>query len=72
MRSYRIVIEYTDASTKRRDHPEHWDWQDLLASEVDEAVSLVSVTKISTPAGHKEDIEYPTKHRLETLGDPEE
>lgn len=56
MRSYRIVIEYTDASTKHRDHPEHWDWYDLLASEVDEAVSLISVEKISTPEGHKEDL----------------
>lgn len=56
MRSYRIVIEYTDAATKHRDRPEQWDWHDLLAPDADEAVSLVSVTKIPTPQGHKEDV----------------
>ena len=56
MKSYRIVIEYTDASDFPRNHPVLWDWNDLLAGDLDEAVSVVSVEDIEPPAGHVEDI----------------
>jgi hypothetical protein len=55
MRSYRITIDYTDAST-HRDRPDHWDWHNLIAAEHDEAVSFVSAEPIPTPEGHKEDL----------------
>ncbi len=54
MRSYRIVLEYTDASDFPRDYPTAWRWHDLLAADMDEAVSVVSVEDIETPAGHRE------------------
>jgi hypothetical protein len=58
MKSYRIVIEYTDASNSLyRNPPEHWDWHDLLAGDADEAVSFVSAEPIPTPEGHKEDLQ---------------
>lgn len=53
MKSYRIVVEYTDASN-HRDAPTKWDWSALLAGENDEEVSLVEVTEIPTPEGHLE------------------
>lgn len=63
MRSYRIVLEYTDASDTSgfaprppRSAPEHWDWHELIAGCHDETVSLVSVEEIPTPEGHKEDL----------------
>lgn len=57
MRSYRIVIEYTDASKYPRDNPSNWDWHELVAMDSDEAVSLVSVEDIQTPEGHTEDLQ---------------
>ena len=56
MKSYRIVLEYTDASDFPRDYPTAWRWHDLLAPDIDETVSVVSVEEIETPEGHKEDI----------------
>ena len=56
MKSYRIVIEYTDASSFLRDHPARWDWHYLLAPGIDEAVSVVNVEEIETPEGHKEEL----------------
>lgn len=56
MRSYRIVIEYTDAAKYPRNEPQYWDWHDLIAAESDETVSLVNVEEIPTPEGHKEDL----------------
>lgn len=64
MRSFRIVLEYTDASgyAKRtapqplRTAPQLWDWHALVAAESDETVSVVSVEEIPTPEGHKEDL----------------
>ena len=56
MKSYRIVLEYTDASDFPRNHPVLWDWHDLLAADLDEAVSVVNVEEIETPEGHKEEL----------------
>lgn len=56
MKSYRIVIEYTDASDFPRNHPTLWDWHDLIAADLDEAVSVVNVEEIETPEGHKEEL----------------
>lgn len=56
MRSYRIVIDYTDADDFNG-HPETWDWWDLLEIGQHEAVSVVSVDEIPTPEGHKEDLQ---------------
>ena len=56
MKSYRIVLEYTDASDFPRNHPTLWDWHDLLAGDMDEAVSVVNVEEIETPEGHKEEL----------------
>lgn len=55
MRSYRIVLEYTDASGFRN-RPDLWDWHSLLAADPDETVSFVSAEPIPTPEGHKEDL----------------
>ena len=58
MRSYRIVIEYTDASGyAMRNAPELWDWHALIAADPDETVSFVSVEEIPTPEGHTEDLQ---------------
>jgi hypothetical protein len=56
MKSYRIVIEYTEASDFPRNHPILWDWHDLTAADMDEAVSVVNVEEIETPEGHKEEL----------------
>lgn len=57
MRSFRIVLEYTDASGyAMRNAPQLWDWHALVAAEPDETVSVVSVEEIPTPEGHKEDL----------------
>lgn len=57
MRSFRIVLEYTDASGyAMRNAPQLWDWHALVAAEHDETVSVVSVEEIPTPEGHKEDL----------------
>ena len=56
MKSYRIVLEYTDASSFPRDYPTRWDWHDLIAADMDEAVSVVNVEEIETPEGHKEEL----------------
>ena len=53
MKSYRIVLEYTDASDER-DSPYKWDWHDLIAGAHNEEVSLVEVSEIPTPEGHLE------------------
>ena len=58
MKSYRIVIEYTDASTPPWDRPtpDRWDWWDLLAAGSDEVVSFVEYEEIATPPGHVEQL----------------
>jgi hypothetical protein len=56
MRSYRITIDYTDAS-RFRDRPDQWDWHSLLANDSDETISFVSAEPIPTPEGHKEDLQ---------------
>lgn len=55
MKSYRIVIEYSTTNYKQG-HPSNWDWHDLLASNPDEAISLINVEAIPTPEGHLEDL----------------
>lgn len=55
MRSYRIVLEYTDDSDMNG-HPVTWDWWDLLDIGVDEVMSVVNVEDIETPEGHKEEL----------------
>lgn len=52
-RSYRIVLEYT-TDDMITNHPELWDWHDLIAGSADETVSVVAVEDIETPAGHVE------------------
>jgi len=59
MKSYRIVLEYTENTQMdgiEYHRPETWDWHTLLDIRVDEAVSVVSVEEIDTPEGHLEDI----------------
>lgn len=56
MKSYRIVIEYTDATDGDNGHPETWDWWTLINIGTKEAMSVVSVDDIETPAGHVEEI----------------
>lgn len=56
MHSYRIVIDYTDAS-EMNGHPETWNWWTLLDIGGNEAVSVVSVEDIPTPEGHKEELQ---------------
>ena len=56
MRSYRIVLHYTDASNMNG-HPETWDWWDLLDVGVDEALSVELVEDMETPQGHLEDLQ---------------
>ena len=55
MQSYRIVLEYTTSNPDVYP-PDTWDWWDLVAPGVDEAVSIVSVEEIEPPAGHVEEI----------------
>lgn len=57
MRSYRIVIEYTDCTKGMNGHPETWDWWDLLKITDNEALSVANVEEIETPEGHKEDLQ---------------
>lgn len=58
MRSYRIVLEYTDhTNDDEYGHPETWNWWTLLDIGIEEAVSVVSVEDIPTPEGHKEDLQ---------------
>lgn len=56
MRSYRIVIEYTDNAHGWPEDPHQWDWHSLLNISTNEAVSVVNIEEIPTPAGHKEDL----------------
>ena len=56
MKSYRIVIEYTDAHPDVRPTPDYWDWWDLLAQGEDEVVSFIKYEEIETPAGHVEQL----------------
>lgn len=56
MRSYRILLEYTDC-TPHNGHPETWDWWDLLDIGVEESLSVVNVEEIEMPEAHKEDFE---------------
>ena len=59
MKSYRIVLEYTENTQMdgiEYHRPETWDWRTLLDIRVDEAISVVSVEEIETPAAHVEDI----------------
>ena len=57
MKSYLIMLEYTDArSWGEHRHPDHWDWHTLLDFSPHEAVSVVRIDKIKTPEGHKEDL----------------
>jgi hypothetical protein len=53
MRSYRIVVDYT-TNDEWVHAPETWDWHSLLAENVRETVSLVSVENIKVPEGHVE------------------
>ena len=55
MRSYRIVLEYTE-NTYNNSHPEEWDWYALFDIGTNEALSVVSIQEIKTPAGHWEDM----------------
>lgn len=55
MRSYRIVLHYTDAS-KMNGHPGTWDWRDLLDVGVDEVVSVELVEDMETPEPHLEEL----------------
>lgn len=61
MRSYRIVLEYTDntpdMAAYHNGHPETWDWWNLLDIGVDESLSVVNVEEIEMPEAHKEDFE---------------
>jgi hypothetical protein len=54
-RSYRIVLEYT-TDDMLTNHPDLWDWHDLVAQNANETVSVVNVETIETPAGHVEDL----------------
>ena len=56
MKSYRIVIEYTDATDGENGHPETWDWWTLMNIGTKEAMSVVSVDDIEPPAGHVEQL----------------
>lgn len=57
MKSYLIMLEYTDAQPHwLHRHPDHWDWHTLLDISPNEAVSVVRVDKIETPEGHKEEL----------------
>lgn len=56
MRSYRIVLEYTD-NTQWYGHPETWDWGNMLNIGVEESLSVVNVEDIEMPEAHKEDFE---------------
>jgi hypothetical protein len=57
MKSYRIVLEYTDATGGMNWHPESWDWFNLLDVGPAESVNVVSVEDIPTPDGHKEELD---------------
>ena len=56
MRSYRIVLHYTDAS-KMNGHPETWDWWDLLDVGVEEVLSVELVEDMETPYHHQEELQ---------------
>jgi hypothetical protein len=56
MHSYRIVIEYTDATDGQNGHPETWDWWSLVDIGTKEMLSVMSVEDIETPDGHMEEI----------------
>lgn len=55
MRSYRIVLEYTEDSNPndmRITNPAQWSWPTLLDVGPDEVVTLVSSQIIDTPQSH--------------------
>lgn len=56
MRSFRIVLEYTD-NTQWNGHPETWDWWNMLDIGLDESLTVVNVEDIEMPEAHKEDFE---------------
>jgi hypothetical protein len=69
MKSYRIVIEYTDAHPDVRPTPDYWDWWDLLAQGEDEAVSFIKYEEIETPAGHVEQLQDTSDVWLDELAE---
>lgn len=55
MRSYRIVLEYTEDSNPNGDritNPAQWSWPTLIDVGPDEVVTLISSQIIDTPQSH--------------------